>query len=69
MPVLAGDIGGMTTRLAYFETHGDKIEVLAEGHDKLKGPAFMMAFSTKGSLTPLLESIPVQVIEPLCLVR
>ncbi len=30
--------------------------------DRLKGPSFMLAFSTKGRLSPLLESIPVRVI-------
>jgi glucokinase len=30
--------------------------------DKLKGPAFMEAFTAKGRLTPLLATIPVQVI-------
>lgn len=30
--------------------------------DRLKGPAFMLAFTTKGRLSPLLESIPVRVI-------
>lgn len=30
--------------------------------EALKGPAFMLAFTAKGRLTPLLESIPVQVI-------
>lgn len=30
--------------------------------DRLKGPGFMLAFTTKGRLSPLLESIPVRVI-------
>ena len=30
--------------------------------EALKGPAFMMAFTAKGRLSPLLESIPVKVI-------
>jgi len=30
--------------------------------ERLKGPGFMLAFSTKGRLSPLLESIPVRVI-------
>ena len=29
---------------------------------KLKEPAFMMAFTAKGRLSPLLETIPVRVI-------
>lgn len=31
--------------------------------DKLKGPAFMQAFSAKGRMRPLLESMPVRVIK------
>ncbi|WP_306535164.1 glucokinase [Geobacter sp.] len=30
--------------------------------DRLKGPGFMLAFTSKGRLSPLLESIPVRVI-------
>lgn len=30
--------------------------------ERLKGPGFMLAFSTKGRLSPLLENIPVRVI-------
>ena len=30
--------------------------------ERLKGPGFMMAFTTKGRLSPLLETIPVRVI-------
>jgi glucokinase len=30
--------------------------------DRLKGPAFLLAFSAKGRLSPLLETIPVRVI-------
>jgi len=30
--------------------------------DRLKGPAFMLAFTAKGRLSPLLETIPVRVI-------
>jgi glucokinase len=30
--------------------------------DRLKGPGFMLAFASKGRLSPLLESIPVRVI-------
>jgi glucokinase len=30
--------------------------------ERLKGPAFMLAFTTKGRLSPLLETIPVRVI-------
>jgi glucokinase len=30
--------------------------------ERLKGPGFMLAFSTKGRLSPLLDSIPVRVI-------
>jgi len=30
--------------------------------DRLRGPAFMLAFTAKGRLSPLLESIPVRVI-------
>ena len=30
--------------------------------ERLKGPGFMLAFSTKGRLSPLLEEIPVRVI-------
>jgi glucokinase len=30
--------------------------------ERLKGPAFMQAFTAKGRLSPLLETIPVRVI-------
>jgi glucokinase len=30
--------------------------------DRLQGPAFMLAFTAKGRLSPLLETIPVRVI-------
>jgi glucokinase len=30
--------------------------------ERLKGPGFMLAFTAKGRLSPLLESIPVRVI-------
>jgi glucokinase len=30
--------------------------------ERLKGPGFMLAFCTKGRLSPLLENIPVRVI-------
>ncbi len=30
--------------------------------ERLKGPGFMLAFTTKGRLSPLLETIPVRVI-------
>lgn len=32
MLILAGDVGGTTTRLAYFQGRGDALEVLAEEH-------------------------------------
>ena len=31
MLILAGDIGGTSTRLAYFDTAGDRMALLAEG--------------------------------------